>query len=308
MNDYLHVLQLRAREGINMAAGVSQSPDHAVELFMKKNECKAGEAGVDFLALIVALTFGLSGSAWAQALSGEEIIKRELNAFYYAGKDLKARVSMRLMNAQGAVREREMTMLRTNVGSTGDQRYLIVFDAPADVRGMGFLVWKYAKSEDDRWLYFPALKSVKRIAADDKRSSFVGSDFTYEDISGRDLVEEQHKLVKSDEIDERKVYVVESVPKDIGDYSKRVSWIDQERWLPLKEEYFDRQGKLLRTFKAEKVENIGGNWTVTVRSMQNAQTRHKTEVALKSTQYDSGLNEQTFSERQLRNLGSLGRP
>lgn len=254
--------------------------------------------GAALLATAPALTL-------AQTPSPEEIVQKQLSSFYLAGKDFQGKVSMRLTNAQGAKRERVMNMLRINVGNQGDQRYLISFEAPADVRGMGFLVWKYARKEDDRWLYFPALKAVKRVAADDKRSSFVGSDFTYEDISGRDADEEKHSLLREEKVGDRPTFVVESRPKAPASYSRRVSWIDRDRWLPLKEEYYDGEGKLQRTFKAEKVEDIGGHWTVTGRSMVNAQTGHRTDVTFTSVRYDLGLAEDLFSERSLRNPPAL---
>src|SRR6185312_10412155 len=171
-----------------------------------------------------------------------------------------------------------MDLWRINLGSDGDQRYMISFEAPADVRGMGFLVWKYPKKEADRWLYFPALKAVRRVAADDKRSSFVGSDFSYEDISGRQVDEEQHTLLRQEKLDDRDAYVIESRPKTPATYDKRLIWIDTERWLPLKEEYYDAEGKLQRVFKAEKVEQVGGYWTVTSRSMLTTATGHRTVV------------------------------
>jgi outer membrane lipoprotein-sorting protein len=239
--------------------------------------------------------------AHAQTPTADEIVQKQLASFYQSGRDFQAKIAMRLVNAQGSQRERALNMWRANTGSAGDQRYLITFDAPADVRGMGFLVWKYSRKEDDRWLYFPALKAVKRIAADDKRSSFVGSDFTYEDISGRDLEEEQHALLRQESVGDRPAYVVESKPKAAPQSARRVSWIDRERWLPLKEEYYDAEGKLQRTFKADKVEHVGGHWTVTARSMANAQTGHRTEVVFSAIRYDAGLGEDMFSERSLRN-------
>lgn len=255
--------------------------------------------------LLIGLLPGIPAMAQGAAPSAEEIVQKQLAAFYLAGKDFQGKVTMKLTNAQGSQRERVMNMLRINVGSQGDQRYLITFDAPADVRGMGFLVWKYAKKEDDRWLYFPALKAVKRVAADDKRSSFVGSDFTYEDISGRDADEETHALVRQESFGDRPVFVVESKPKAAASYGKRLTWVDRERWLPLKEEYFDAEGKLQRTFKAEKVEQIGAHWTVTGRSMLNAQTGHRTDVSFTLVRYDIGLAEDLFAERSLRNPPAL---
>jgi outer membrane lipoprotein-sorting protein len=213
---------------------------------------------------------------------------------------MRARVSMKLINVQGKVREREMTLLRLNLGKSGDQRYYIYFHAPADVKGTSFLVWKYPVREDDRWIYVPALKLVKRIAADDKRSSFVGSDFTYEDVSGRDLEDEIHALVRKEDLAGRPAYLVESKPRAPAGYSRRLSWIDRERWLPLKEEYFDARNEPLRTFTADKVEQIGKQWTVTVRSMKNLQSGHRTEVVFRETEFDVGIKQDIFTERYLR--------
>ena len=298
MNDYLHILrQNPPLAGID-AKATPDEPDHLAESFMKKNGVRQ-VVGPTFLSAVTALTF--SAPAQSQTPSADELVKKELAAFYYGGKDMSVRIAMRLINAQGNVRERNMVMLRTNNGDTGDQRYLMAFDAPADVRGMSFLIWKYAKAEDDRWIYFPALKAVKRIAADDKKSSFVGSDFTYEDVSGRDLDDESHSFVRADQVGSRKVYVVDSKPKGNTDYAMRSIWIDQEHWLPLKEEYFDAQGKPLRTFTADRVEQIGGQWTITVRSMKNHQTGHRTEVVFKNVQYNVGLSDSVFTERTMKN-------
>lgn len=229
----------------------------------------------------------------------DEIVRKSLDAAYYAGNNLRAKVSMKLINSQGSSREREMTMLRLNQPA-GEQRYYIYFHAPADVKGTSFLVWKYLGKEDDRWIYVPAVKLVRRIAADDKRSSFVGSDFTYEDVSGREVGDETHQLLRSEDFAGRPAYVLESRPKASMDYARRVSWIDRERWLPLKEEYFDSKNQPIRTFSADKIEQIGKFWTITARSMKNQQTGHRTQVTYNDVSYDQAFDASIFTERYLR--------
>jgi outer membrane lipoprotein-sorting protein len=308
MNDYLRVVAEESprNEASTDVRAFAAGPEHMADRFLKKNAA-GPDAGANLVALITALTFAAPVSASAQAMSAQDMVRKELAAFYYAGTDMSAHVSMRLINDQGNVRERDMTMLRLNTdkekSALGNQDYMMVFSAPADVRGMSFLIYKYPQAEDDRWMYFPALKATKRIAADDKKSSFVGSDFTYEDVSGRDLNEEKHTFVRADEVAGRKVYVVESKPTGNTDYGRRLIWIDQERWLPLKEEYFDSQGKPLRTFAADKVEQIGGQWTITVRSMKNIQSGHRTEVQFKDVQYNRGFDADMFTERNMKNPG-----
>ena len=236
-----------------------------------------------------------------------EIAKRSLDGFYAAGRDMRVRVSMVLINQQGGERKRELTMLRKNMGSGGEQRYYIYFHAPPDVKGMTFLVWKYPTKDDDRWIFIPAIKLVRRIAASDRRSSFVGSDFMYEDISGRDVSDETDTLLRSETLEGRPCYVLESRPVASADYARRVSWIDSERWIPLKEEYFDGRGQKIRSFSADRVEEIGGHWTVTRRTMRTLQTGQRTEVTFQDVSYDRGLPDNLFTERALREPSSLVR-
>jgi len=255
------------------------------------------------LVRAAAIAVALAGLAPVRANaepSGEQIAKRSLDAFYYAADDMRVRVSMTLVNPEGKRRRRELTMLRKDLGSSGDQRYFIYFHAPADVKGMTFLVWKHPAKEDDRWIFIPSIKLVRRIAANDKRSSFVGSDFTYEDVSGRDVGDEQHKLLRSEDLAGRPCYVLESRPKSSSGYARRVSWIDKERWLPLREEYFDARGEKVRELRAEEVKQVGGHWTATKRTMVNHQTDHRTEVTFSDVAYDVGLSEDIFTERYLR--------
>jgi outer membrane lipoprotein-sorting protein len=253
---------------------------------------------------LLAAAASTAFSARAADPAPEEIVKRSLEAFYYAGADMRAKVQMKLINPQGQVRERDMTMLRLNLGKSGEQRYYIYFHGPADVKGTSFLVWKYPGKESDRWIYIPTLRLVKRIAADDKRSSFVGSDFTYEDVSGRNLEDETHALVRKEDLVGRPAYVIESKPKVVVDYSRRLSWIDAERWLPLKEEYFDARNEPLRTFTADKVEQTGKYWTISARTMKNQQSGHRTEVVFREVEYDVGLKQDIFTERYLRDAPS----
>lgn len=251
--------------------------------------------------LILISMWAVTVPAQAAEEDAQSIVARSLQAFYYAASDMQVRVTLQLINDQGKERRREMTLLRKNIGDAGEQRYFIYFHAPNDVKGTSFMVWKYLQREDDRWIFIPSIKLVRRIAADDKRSSFIGSDFTYEDVSGRDVEDETHTLLRSEEYNGRTTFVIESRPKEVIDYARRISWIDQEHGLPLREEYYDIRDQQVRLFSADKVENIDGHWTITSRTMKNLQTGHRTVSLFESVQYDVGLEDDLFSERYLRN-------
>jgi outer membrane lipoprotein-sorting protein len=258
------------------------------------------------LGLIVLLMFL---PFQASAMTAEDVMKKSQAAFLYPGKDFKARVVMKLISKEGKERLREMTMLRKNYGEIGgDQKYFIYFFQPADVRDMTLMVYKYPAKDDDRWLFVPAIDLVRRIAASDARSSFVGSDFTYEDVSGRDIPADTHTLLREEKLGDRDCYVVESVPKEPLDYIKRISWIDKTTFLPLKEEYYDVQKELARVFTADEIEEVplsGGREgkgvpTAIKRMMKNLKAGHRTEVTFTSVSYDLGLPDDIFTERYLR--------
>ena len=250
--------------------------------------------------LIAALAAVMPLLAWAQ--SGEEIMKQSQAAFLYPGKDFKARVLMKLINKDGQERVRELTMLRKNAGETGgEQKYFMYFFQPNDVKNMSFMTYKYPARDDDRWMFLPAINMVKRIAAQDKRSSFVGSDFTYEDVSGRDIEDDIHTIEREEKLGGRDCYVVKSTPKaGDADFGHKLTWVDKANLLPLKEEQYDRKGEQYKEFSADEVAEIKGFPTVVRRTMKNLQTGHRTEVTYSKTDYELGIEDSLFSERFLR--------
>lgn len=252
------------------------------------------------IIMAIVVSFGVLGSLFAA--SPDEIMKKSQAAFLYQGKDFKARVMMKLISKGGQERVREMTMLRKNFGAPGgEQKYFIYFFQPADVKDMTFMVYKYPGKDADRWLFVPAISMVRRIAAKDKYSSFVGSDFTYEDVSGRNLEEDNHSIVKEEKFNGEDCYVVKSTPK-AGDmeYSYKQSWIDKTSYLPLKEEYFDKRGELYKVFTADEIKDIKGFPTITKRTMKNLQSGHMTQVAYLKADYNIGIEDSLFSERFLK--------
>ena len=249
----------------------------------------------------VALFLGLTSQlAAAEKPDVQTIVNKANVVAYYQGEDGKASVKMTITNKQGQERTREFNILRKDVKDGGDQKYFVYFEKPADVRKMVYMVDKHTDKgrDDDRWLYLPALDLVKRIAASDKRTSFVGSDFLYEDISGRSLDEDTHELIETKD----KVFVVKNVPKqpetvEFGYYN--VS-IDSKTFVPVRMEFFDKNAKLYKTIESTKIETIQGFPTVVKSVVTNLQTSSKTEMEFNKVQYNIGLDDSIFTERYLR--------
>jgi len=227
-----------------------------------------------------------------------EIVAKANQAAYYAGDDGRAEVNMTISDSQGRTRERRFVILRRDIEDGGRQMFYVYFERPTDVRRMVFMVHKQVAKDDDRWLYLPDLDLVKRIAASDKRTSFVGSHYFYEDVSGRSPAEDHHELVE----ETAGHYVLNNIPKNPGavEFASYRIWIDKKNFLPVKAEYLDKQGKPYRQVEALKVENIQGLPTVTRSRARDLLAGGETVMEFTNISYNLGLGEELFSERYLR--------
>lgn len=254
---------------------------------------------VIMLICLPAIAIAQDANAPAKITDVDTIVNKANLVAYYQGDDGKAKVTMTITDKRGQTRNREFIILRKDVEDGGDQKYYVYFLRPADVRGMVYMVHKHADitKDDDRWLYLPALDLVKRIAASDKRTSFVGSDFLYEDVSGRSLAEDTHTLVETTD----KYYVVKNVPKqpDSVEFSYYNVSIDRSNFVPMKMEFYDKQEKLYRVIESQKVETIQGFPTVVKSVASDLNTGGKTEMEFSEVKYNIGLGD-IFTERYLR--------
>lgn len=246
---------------------------------------------------IVSLSMALVSSA-TLAVDGRTVMRNALHAIYYQGDDQRMKVQMRIIDKQGRERFRELSMLRRNLDSSDErQKYYAYFSKPTDVKKMVFMAWKNIARGDDRWLYLPALDLVKRIAASDERTSFVGSHFFYEDISGRGLDEDNHQLIEEND----RQFVIRSQPinADAVEFDHYRVWVDKKTHLPMKLDYY-RNDAVYRAYRVLATSDIDGHLTVTKAQMEDRQLQGRTIVEYSSIKYSQGIPEKVFSERFLR--------
>lgn len=239
----------------------------------------------------------------------DEIVRKANMVSYYQGADGRAEIEMQIFDKDGKMRSREFVVLRRDDVKEGEsansddycegQKFYIYFQRPADWNKTSFMVHKYIDRDDDRWLYLPGLDLVKRIAASDKRTSFVGSNFFYEDISGRNLSEDVHELAGENET----TYIIKNTPKkpEQVEFSYYNVYVHKKTFLPYATEYFDKEGKKYRMGKALATEVIDGYVTVTKSEMADLRTGGKTVLNYSKIKYNIALPEDIFTERYLRN-------
>ncbi|UZJ40736.1 outer membrane lipoprotein-sorting protein [Prosthecochloris sp. SCSIO W1101] len=210
------------------------------------------------------------------------------------GNDRTSVLKMTLVNKRGSKRVREVSSYSKDYGR--DKKSVMVFDRPADVKGTAFLSWEYddPSREDDKWLYMPAMKKVRRISGASKNEYFMGSDFTYDDMGDRHVDEDTHTLQGEEAVGEQMCWKIESIPVDPDDmYTRKVLWVSKEADMILKAEYYDKDG-LLKVYRVVDFGKEGGFWTVRHSEMENVVRNHKTVMEFSAMRYDTGLGDKLF--------------
>jgi outer membrane lipoprotein-sorting protein len=257
-----------------------------------------------YLATAVLAATALTGTAASAAEpSARDIMEK--NFFVTKVSSLQVELTMVLINDKGQQRERRSIGLVKLQPNGIDSRLVVRFDAPADIKGTSFLQVEHIDGDDDLWIYLPALKKSRRLVANNKKDSFVGSDFSYGDISLPKIDQYRHSLVKAEKADGVDCFVIESVPasdavRANSGYSKKVTWVRSDNFVESRVEYYDLSGRLWKTQKVSRPEAVDpqkGRWFPLVREMVNHQSGHRTVIT--ATKLVPGLSvpDETFTTR-----------
>lgn len=206
------------------------------------------------------------------SLTGREIIEKTYNR--ETPDSSIARVQMIITDAHG--KERVRVIETYSVEKKGIRKTLIKFIEPADVKGTEFLHIENLKGEDIQFLYLSALKRKRRIPSSQRVSSFMGSDFSYADFESRNVEQAEHRLLREDRFNDEEVYIVESIPYNDPQYSKFVQWIRKKDYVPIRIDFYDKKGELLKRLIAEDIKDVDGYPTAMKTTMMNLQRSTKT--------------------------------
>ncbi|WP_457676553.1 outer membrane lipoprotein-sorting protein [Thiolapillus sp.] len=228
-------------------------------------------------------------------------IAREVDARDTGWGDFQAGMSMLLKNRHGEESLRQMRVKGLEVEGDGDKS-LIVFDQPRDVKGTALLTFSHKVKDDDQWLYLPALKRVKRIASRNKSGPFMGSEFAFEDLASQEVEKYTYKFIRDDELDGIPVFLQERYPvSKYSGYTRQLVWIDKERYIPLKIEFYDRKNALLKVlvFRGYK-QYLDRYWRADEMFMDNKQTGKSTLLTWKDYRFRTGLKDSDFTRNSLK--------
>jgi outer membrane lipoprotein-sorting protein len=217
-------------------------------------------------------------------------------------KNYTANMVMTLRNRHGQESIRKIRMKVLEVEGDGDKS-LTIFDNPRDVKGTAFLNYTHKTGDDDQWLYLPALKRVKRISSRNKSGSFMGSEFSYEDIASQEVEKYTYRWLRDEIYDTKECFVVEYYPVDKKNsgYTRQVTWLDKKEYRPWKVEYFDRKGSHLKTLKFSGYRKyIDKFWRADILYMVNPQNGKSTTLEFRDYKFQTGLKGGDFNKNALK--------
>ena len=217
--------------------------------------------------------------------------------------DAKADMQMILTNAEGEQSIREIRQRLLEVEGDGDKG-LTIFDAPRDIRGTGFLSYTHAIDADEQWLFLPALTRVKRIASNNKSGPFIGSQFSYEDISSFEVAKFSYIYLRDEDVNGRPAFVIENTPKyKYSGYTRLITWIDQERYVPVKIAYYDRKNTLFKTQTfSDYKQYLNQYWRSHSQKMENHINGKLTRLEWNNYRFNTGLALKDFNRTVLKRL------
>lgn len=209
--------------------------------------------------------------------------------------DSEAELKMVLRRANGQETVRRLRIKLLEVEGDGDKG-LTIFDQPRDVQGTTFLNYSHALQPDDQWIYLPALRRVKRISSKNKTGRFMGSEFTYEDMSSMQVEKYDYKYLRDDSLDGLDTYVVEATPKDeFSGYTRQIVWIDKTELRARKIDFYDRRDSLLKTMRMQDYQQyLDKYWRAGKFAMSNHQTGKSTDLIWKNYRFAVGLSDADF--------------
>ncbi len=224
------------------------------------------------------------------AMTAEEIIQR---------RDSNEYVQTAIADVEMVIINNNRRITKTMTSYADRENALVIFTNPRD-RGTKFL-----KRGEELWMFFPDAEDLVKISGHMLNQGMMGSDFSYQDIMESDKLTDlyEFKLIGEEEMDGRMCYVLEgtALPDKEVAYYRRISWVDKERFVGLREELYARSGRLLKVMTTTKVEQFEDRWYPVEAVMEDRLRKNtRTELVIKSIEFNATIPPETFTLENLR--------
>jgi outer membrane lipoprotein-sorting protein len=251
-------------------------------------------------AMMFILLAGALFTLYAQ--DAEQIVRSSRDRIKADTVSTRSRMVIRAKD--GATSERLIDQYSKD-GPKGS-RTVIVFQKPETVAGTRFLTMENPGSADDRWIYLPGIGKVRRLAASEGSGSFMGTDFSYDDISStsRAVSLDTHTLLREEALTggggSAACYVIQSVPKDSAyQYSKMILWIAKDTNITMKIEMYDKRNTLVKVAEMSGLKDVQGRLTVTETKIATLAAGTSTTIFTDIIKYDDPVPEAVFTTAYL---------
>jgi len=246
--------------------------------------------GLLLIGIIISILITSLIITTAAEMTAEEIInKRDDNEYFDT-----AQVSAEMIIVSGGRK-----IVKTMTTLTDKKNSFVEFTNPQDRET------KFLKREDNLWMFFPDAEEIIKISGHMLNQSMMGSDFSYQDVMESDKLTDLYdfKIIKEEEFEGRPCYVLEGIAREgvKVSYYRRISWVDKEKFIGLKEELYAESGRLLKETKVNLIEEIEGRWVPTNSVMENKLRKDTyTEFTITQIKFNLEIPEETFSLQNLR--------
>jgi hypothetical protein len=238
----------------------------------------------------------------AQHSEGRQIMETQMER--HQVKTARDHVVMLLINKNGDRKVRELKRYAKE-SDNGLRQAMIVFTSPADLKGTTLMTLEVSKGEYRQSMHLPGQTSLQRIADKSRRTAFMGSDFTYEDLQPENPDNYKFSLAESQRLDEQDCFVVDVIPEDKetkrnSAYGRRRVWVRKDIYFTLKIEFYDKRDQLVKTQTSHDLKHSHDTvWYAEKVLMENHQKNHKTLMGIKTKEVNVPIDDGLFTEKTI---------
>ena len=256
------------------------------------------------LFILIGTLFPFSTTA-QENLSGKEIYEKAVSGSRLDGSEAVSR--MIIIDKKGRERIRDTAQITKLYDNGETEKKLIRFLSPADVKGTGFLTFDYENRDDDMWLYMPALRKVRRIVSSEKSKSFMGSEFSYADMSPAPSSDFNITLLGTETAGGCECWKIEIIPvdeetADENGYSRKIGWVGKEDFVIRKAEFYDFSDTHFKTLSSENIRLIDSEknkYRPLLMHMENHENGRKSVLEIKEIILNRNVGDEYFTQRYL---------